>query len=314
MNSQQKQQRPIASHNSRCNRSRSPTRDGRTKTAVDINTPKNKNMHTIVNMLLRKEDPNCKQMLTVSDHSVIACEMYNLKMDERERRAKELLGIYVAVGQNHEKPCFKRITEGHDVLVYYWDTRDGLDMKGWWFGNEVGGMGVYGHCLTNKYQDSLLSPPVHGWRLPWDGPRSQLHVHMSLRCDDSSPLQANHEHMMKLLKVLPPSKIPDGYYKGFQRGEYEGEREGYEAGFRKWIPDQSEPLESDQSEPLESGLRKNKERHSPEYQQGYKQGYNQIYDQAYQRGEADGLEMKGEGLSESESLEEDGIALNMEEL
>ena len=49
------------------------------------------------------------------------------------------------------------------VFLYHWDTRDGPDFSGWWFGNRVGGDHVWSH------PSSAQSPPHTGWRIPWFG-------------------------------------------------------------------------------------------------------------------------------------------------
>ena len=81
-----------------------------------------------------------------------------------------LLGTYHVQGENHGRSSFKKqesIPEHPDlsVFLYFWDTRDGLELSGWWFGDSVGGTLVWARA-------PLLAqnvPPV-GWKVPWDAP------------------------------------------------------------------------------------------------------------------------------------------------
>ena len=55
-----------------------------------------------------------------------------------------LNGAYTqSTGMNHGKPQFSKPTkeiEGcTESCVYYWDTRDGPEMNGWWVAPVVGG-------------------------------------------------------------------------------------------------------------------------------------------------------------------------------
>jgi len=54
---------------------------------------------------------------------------------------------------------------GLDVLVYYWDDRDGPNFCGWWFGPKVGGDQVWAYN-----SERAMTPPTTGWRVPYDGP------------------------------------------------------------------------------------------------------------------------------------------------
>lgn len=81
-----------------------------------------------------------------------------------------LLGDYIEKGFNHGRKFYQKSGKipGHedvDVLLYYWDTRDGADISGWWFGDRVGGSRVWARADTDDQ-----TPPHEGWRVPWDGP------------------------------------------------------------------------------------------------------------------------------------------------
>eukprot|EP00927_Polykrikos_kofoidii_P065794 TRINITY_DN61510_c0_g1_i1.p1 TRINITY_DN61510_c0_g1~~TRINITY_DN61510_c0_g1_i1.p1 ORF type:complete len:2086 (-),score=507.96 TRINITY_DN61510_c0_g1_i1:169-6426(-) len=84
--------------------------------------------------------------------------------------AATLVGDYEQMAMNHGKKVYKKIQQigGHediDVYLYYWDTRDGADYSGWWFGEDIGGAQVWAHVSSHA-----TTPPKAGWRLPWDAP------------------------------------------------------------------------------------------------------------------------------------------------
>eukprot|EP00929_Paragymnodinium_shiwhaense_P084232 TRINITY_DN45018_c0_g1_i1.p1 TRINITY_DN45018_c0_g1~~TRINITY_DN45018_c0_g1_i1.p1 ORF type:complete len:909 (-),score=345.57 TRINITY_DN45018_c0_g1_i1:223-2949(-) len=71
-------------------------------------------------------------------------------------------------GKNHGKPVYKRDTpaNGVDVMLYYWDDRDGDHLWGWYLGPQVGGEQVWAFCPSKTSR----IPPPSGWRVPFDGP------------------------------------------------------------------------------------------------------------------------------------------------
>eukprot|EP00929_Paragymnodinium_shiwhaense_P098100 TRINITY_DN59633_c0_g1_i2.p1 TRINITY_DN59633_c0_g1~~TRINITY_DN59633_c0_g1_i2.p1 ORF type:complete len:642 (-),score=73.97 TRINITY_DN59633_c0_g1_i2:14-1747(-) len=80
-------------------------------------------------------------------------------------------GTYVPdVGDNHGKKVFKRTVRapsGSDVVIYFWDHRDGEENSGWWIGNQVGGAQVWAYSSDKNANDRL--PPEGGWRVPYNG-------------------------------------------------------------------------------------------------------------------------------------------------
>lgn len=84
-----------------------------------------------------------------------------------------LLGDYAEAGMNHGRKYFKKLQKikGHEdisVFLYYWDTRDGADFGGWWFGDQLGGSQVW--ARSNSHGGM---PPRLGWRIPWDAPKAE---------------------------------------------------------------------------------------------------------------------------------------------
>lgn len=76
-------------------------------------------------------------------------------------------GIFAWQGENHGRPTFKKTTpvNGLDVMLYFWDERDGIAFCGWWFGPAVGGDQVW---AFHPNRDNV--PPASGWRVPFNGP------------------------------------------------------------------------------------------------------------------------------------------------
>ena len=87
-----------------------------------------------------------------------------------------LVGTYADVGINHGRKVYRKIEaiKGHEhikVVLYYWDTRDGRDFSGWWFGDDLGSSCIYARCSTVGLP-LCSTPPRAGWKIPWDAERS----------------------------------------------------------------------------------------------------------------------------------------------
>merc|ERR1712190_500885 len=76
-------------------------------------------------------------------------------------------GTFTLAGENHGKPAWKKDSQvnGLDVMVYFWDQRDGPSFSGWWFGPKIGGDQVWAYHAAQTQ-----TPPKSGWRVPYDGP------------------------------------------------------------------------------------------------------------------------------------------------
>ena len=57
------------------------------------------------------------------------------------------------------------LCEAAQVVLYFWDDRDGFHLCGWWFGPDVGSNTVW---AFNPGLSWL--PPVKGWQQPWSSP------------------------------------------------------------------------------------------------------------------------------------------------
>lgn len=81
---------------------------------------------------------------------------------------KEIVrGGFSRSGSNHGRPAYKKCDkiDGQDVMIYFWDSRDGESTCGWWFGSKVGGDVVW---AFNPQRDAQ-TPPMSGWKVPYEG-------------------------------------------------------------------------------------------------------------------------------------------------
>lgn len=94
--------------------------------------------------------------------------VYTTGDDADEVVVRTLMGEYVEQGSNHGRKVYKKPAgpeeDTVEVVLYYWDERDGPQFCGWWFGNMLGGTQVWSHCSERSMQ-----PPKTGWKIPWDG-------------------------------------------------------------------------------------------------------------------------------------------------
>lgn len=81
---------------------------------------------------------------------------------------------------NHGKPMYKKKTTEIDgcteSCIYFWDSRDGEALSGWWVAPIVGGEQVWAFCPSQ-----VLNPPPCGWRVPWHHSVADPNLKMVLR-------------------------------------------------------------------------------------------------------------------------------------
>merc|ERR1712139_251678 len=53
-----------------------------------------------------------------------------------------------------------------DVMIYFWDERDGPELCGWWFAPSIGGDQVWAYHPSR----TAATPPASEWNVPHDGP------------------------------------------------------------------------------------------------------------------------------------------------
>jgi len=92
-----------------------------------------------------------------------------------EGELRDLNGPFGTSGrENHGRPVYKKLgaSSGHQVMMYYWDQRDGDQLHGWWIAPEVGGAHVWAMNPIGS-----VTPPQAGWKVPWHG-----HVNPKVYC------------------------------------------------------------------------------------------------------------------------------------
>ena len=83
--------------------------------------------------------------------------------------AEKIHGNYTKKGEHHGKAYYQK--DGSDVVLYFWDERDGPKMGGWFFGEELGGDLVFSRNATKvtyvsqrpKYNVFQVSNENHGF-------------------------------------------------------------------------------------------------------------------------------------------------------
>jgi len=72
--------------------------------------------------------------------------------------------------ENHGRPVLKKMAQGQEVMVYFWDDRDGPQLQGWWVAPEVGGANVWAMNPPDpNCAEASREPPMNGWKVPWHG-------------------------------------------------------------------------------------------------------------------------------------------------
>jgi len=130
--------------------------------------------------------------------------VFTCGQDRNEVTVKTLIGEYVEKGVNHGRKVYQRVNDKAmmdyvDVLLYYWDDREGENFEGWWFGNKLGGTQVWAHC-----KESAMTPPSTGWKIPWNGAVRQTLVVMN------KEMQQKAEAEEKLNALTEEVKKADG--------------------------------------------------------------------------------------------------------
>jgi len=131
-------------------------------------------------------------------------------------------GDYMPYSENHGRTVYKRNGQAAvstpmggvnmlDVLVYYWDERDGPSFCGWWFGPKVGGDQVWAYC-----PETTATPPQTQWKVPYDGPEDPTFT--------VSPLPGPQAPQPE--PSAPPQQ-PYGAQSPYQQQGYSGQQQPY---------------------------------------------------------------------------------------
>jgi hypothetical protein len=126
-------------------------------------------------------------------------------------------GFVRAAGRgNHGKHVYMKDTHtnGLDVMIYFWDKRDGAAVSGWWIGPKIGGDQVWAYHASK----TASSPPKTGWKvaysalstrraLVWAGVDQSFVIHKAMekstRARSRSPRGLVHGHVDPHLQSQP---------------------------------------------------------------------------------------------------------------
>jgi len=106
-----------------------------------------------------------------------------------------ICGDYAISGSNHGKPAYKRegAAGGLQVMLYFWDERDGAASSGWWIGPKVGGNMVWGHHPNR----TSGTPPNSGWQAPHSAPADPAMVVSAIATQAASGMGMNGQQQWR---------------------------------------------------------------------------------------------------------------------
>ncbi|CAE7218378.1 unnamed protein product [Symbiodinium sp. KB8] len=115
-----------------------------------------------------------------------------------------LQGIFKRNGQEHHgRPVYVKENDSlSGVFVYYWDTRDGPNWSGWWFGPVVGGASYWAYHPSSSAQ----TPPRSGWKIA--GGEVDPTVVLGPAPPRSEEAQQAHQGAGRTPPLLAPSSAP----------------------------------------------------------------------------------------------------------
>lgn len=143
-------------------------------------------------------------------------------------------GEYAPFTENHGRTVYRRSEQvnGLDVLIYFWDERDGPAFCGWWFGPKVGGDQVWAYN-----SDRGMAPPPSMWRVPYDGPVDATFVVQS--AGQAALTDYGQQGFQQQGYQQQAQQQPQ---QGFQQGSYSGQ------GYSQQQQQQQQPAQQQQSQ------------------------------------------------------------------
>ena len=148
------------------NRRRQPERPAERQAAAKAKATvqKEEKVLYLQQVLAEKRLPFKLREAGIKTNTVVTSLIVNAKIDASGSKAALLgdilRGEYKLVDVNHLAPVYRKIEQvnGLNVLLYYWDARDGENFSGWWFSPLLGGDTVWAY---NSSQSS--TPPARDW-------------------------------------------------------------------------------------------------------------------------------------------------------
>jgi len=117
-------------------------------------------------------------------------------------------GSFTLHSDNHTKPVYKKNVQVNnlDVMLYFWDERDGPNFCGWWFGPKVGGDQVWAYHPDK----AATTPPNTGWRVPYDGPIDSSFVIAPHNGGSKRPADGHDPSRRTEQRTSEPAPSPQG--------------------------------------------------------------------------------------------------------
>jgi hypothetical protein len=82
---------------------------------------------------------------------------------------ERLIGEYFKHDHYHMRQTYKKKEHlvspyaATEIILYFWDERDGVAFSGWWFRDSVGGQQMWA-----RHPSFAMTPPSTGWKVPWN--------------------------------------------------------------------------------------------------------------------------------------------------
>jgi len=132
-------------------------------------------------------------------------------------------GTYTLGGENHGKPAYKKDSQvnGLDVMLYFWDERDGPNFCGWWFGPKIGGDQVWAYHPSRASKTA----PKTGWKVPYDGPVDPTFVIGKSQQAQQAPQQAPQQAQQTTQPPASQQAAQQGW-SGIQLNNYARQQQG----------------------------------------------------------------------------------------
>mmetsp|Transcript_14254 Transcript_14254/g.44822 ORF Transcript_14254/g.44822 Transcript_14254/m.44822 type:complete len:994 (+) Transcript_14254:82-3063(+) len=183
-------------------------------------------------------------------------------------------GNYTLTTTNHGRPVYRKDPQPGkpEVMLYFWDERDGVGSSGWWLSPKVGSEVVWGFHPSRASQ----TPPTTGWKVPYDAgvdPNFLITVRrgmpqQQLPQQQHHPLQSQHQRPLLGAGMARPMQVamPANGFADQQREAREREakkqlelKRQQEEFNRKRLEEQRKRMEEVRKEQEEANMKRKEE-------------------------------------------------------
>jgi len=156
-------------------------------------------------------------------------------------------GVFALLGENHGKPTYKKNEKvsGLDILIYFWDERDGADQCGWYLGPEIGGNQVWAYAATKG-----TIPPYTGWQVPYGGSLDPTFIIKAAAASPAAPVNSNSNgtpagQSPPPQQMQPPQQQPPQQ----QQQQKEGLLQKFQQQAQRWAQNKQQQEQQQQQQP-----------------------------------------------------------------